>query len=183
MSKNEIWKDVPGYNGIYQASNFGEVRRTIFKNGTSEFPKIKVLKKCLNSHGYFCVDLSIGNSSKTIKVSRIVASTFCSNPHGYNVVNHIDADKTNDSADNLEWCSIRMNCEHASDLGLYSSGKNRKKPVIRSDGLIFESISMAAEYSGASKTTIRDIVDGKHKTFNGYGFSAYHGEEQIWGKI
>lgn len=106
---NEIWKDVAGYEGLYEISNLGRVRS---KNG--------ILKPQKRQHGYLGIMLYGKGGHKrgfrTFSVHRLVAEAFIPNPNGYPEVNHIDEDKTNNRADNLEWVSRIQNCHHGTAL-------------------------------------------------------------------
>lgn len=104
----EIWKDIPNYEGLYQASNFGRIKSLIKHNGTDE----RILKQCLCSKGYLYVGLSKNNSSRTIKVHVLIAMAFKGHrPDGTHrvVVDHKDNNKLNNRADNLNLISNREN--------------------------------------------------------------------------
>lgn len=97
----EIWRDIEGYEGLYQVSNFGRVR-----NGKKE-----ILKNSLKNGGYNYVSLRKNKISKQQYVHRIVAKAFILNvkPKHFIVVNHIDCNKSNNSVENLEWCTQKHN--------------------------------------------------------------------------
>lgn len=127
---NDIWKDIQGYEGLYQVSNKGNVRsldRWIDReNQPGYFLKGKVLRPRTGKNGYKYVVLSKNGERRTLTVHRLVASVFLSNPNGFNVVNHIDGEKTNNEAYNLEWCSYSDNTLHAIKEGLIDHKKNEK---------------------------------------------------------
>lgn len=135
---DEIWKDIKGYEGIYQVSNLGKVRsvhRIIKYNGKGKgggihtYPSI-VLKQCLNTVGYYQVSLSVNNSRKRHTVHRLVAAAFCVHPSGKNYVNHIDGNYLNNKAENLEWLSSAENVRHAIVNGfheVYGEDSHRAK--------------------------------------------------------
>lgn len=112
----EIWKPIIRVNGLYSVSNFGRVRnneRTA--RGTSGLPRPvheRILKQGI-TRGYSHVGLSIYGKVKTYRVANLVATEFCKRPKGCNVVNHIDFNRQNNCADNLEWCTQEYNIEHA----------------------------------------------------------------------
>jgi hypothetical protein len=116
----EIWKDIPGYEGLYQVSSHGNVKsldRYIYhkKNKTNRFYKgsVKHLRK--NTEGYLMVGLSKGKGVvKTYNVHRLVAISFF-NINSLNVVNHIDGNKLNNKLNNLEIVNHRENLCHAVD--------------------------------------------------------------------
>ncbi len=123
----EIWKDVPGYEGLYLVSNFGNVKSLprkvsyINKYGkeTSTICGGNILSKTKTGQGwktdnyYLSVMFTVGNKSKRMLVHRLVAAAFIPNPDNLPQVNHIDGDKTNNRVDNLEWCTMNHNMEHA----------------------------------------------------------------------
>ncbi len=117
---NEIWKDIPGYEGIYQVSNLGSIKRLPLGK---QWPSRKThnnLRVLRDRNGYLSVNLSRENSTKWWLVHRLVAIAFIPNPQGYPCVNHKDENKRNNRADNLEWCSYEYNAN-------YGLGRERQK--------------------------------------------------------
>lgn len=114
----EIWRDICGYEGLYQVSNCGRVKR--FHKTTPP----RILKPGLNTWGYLKVSLSRNNENETQNIHRLVAQAFIPNPDGKPQVNHKDGDKTNNCVDNLEWCTHEENNRHAIATGLRSVGEN-----------------------------------------------------------
>jgi hypothetical protein len=112
-TNNTDWVDIIGFIGIYQVSQYGQVRR-IYKN-----KKIKILKQSLTSSGYLSVGLCLNNKSKTTHVHSLVAKHFI-NKVG-DVVNHIDSNKLNNSVSNLEWVTVRENTTHSMKLNSKTS--------------------------------------------------------------
>jgi hypothetical protein len=112
----EIWKDIPGFES-YQASSHGRIRskaRTSTgrsRSGNAFIRHIEggPIKPRLSNAGY----LRCMIERKTVLVHRIIAATFVENPSSLPCVNHIDGDKNNNSAANLEWCTHQFNTEHA----------------------------------------------------------------------
>ncbi len=123
----EIWKDIADYEGLYQVSNYGNVRR-ISRYGRKWVRNCKCKK---TRDGYFESTLVKNSKPKSIRTHRLVAIAFCENPHNKKEVNHIDGNKRNNRADNLEWVTSSENQKHAYKLGLQkvSGGalSNRKK--------------------------------------------------------
>jgi hypothetical protein len=91
----------------------------------------KFLKPSYDKQGYARVGLSIGNyKTKTIKIHRLIAETFISNPFNKTDVNHIDGNKSNNDVSNLEWCTRSENCKHAFSIGLNKISDSQKKRFI-----------------------------------------------------
>ncbi len=107
----EIWKDIEGYEGLYQVSNLGDVRSLKYAGGN----KVKILKQG-NVNGYKRVSLHKNNKQKNYFVHRLVAMTFIPNPNNLPLVNHKDENKTNNSVDNLEWCTQKYNINYGSAI-------------------------------------------------------------------
>lgn len=120
----EVWKDIQGYEGIYQISNLGRAKsleRLIpCAYGMRKIPE-KIMKPALNTDGYWRVKLIKGELKKNRKVHRLVAEAFIPNPEGKRCVNHIDGNKNNNCVDNLEWVTHKENMEHAAENGLTTS--------------------------------------------------------------
>ena len=116
-SEWEVWKPIDGYVGEYQVSNLGRIRSLNIQvwNGKVNYTKKgRILKPGLSGTGYYTVSLR----GKTHKVSRLVAIAFCSGYKDGLVVNHINGNKKEDYANNLEWISYGSNNLHASKTGL-----------------------------------------------------------------
>ena len=118
----EVWKDIQGYEGLYQVSNQGRVRsldRTVKRRNQPDLPVAgKVLSPRIGKNGYSYVILSKEAKGKTANIHRLVAEAFLDKPEGCNVVNHIDGNKENNACNNLEWCDSSKNNKHAFDTGL-----------------------------------------------------------------
>lgn len=125
MINREVWKSVVGYEGIYEISNFGNVRslpRLIKRKGGDYFDKGCVLAKSKTTTGYWKVELSVSGKRRSCKVHRLVAAAFINNPDNKPMVNHMDGNPLNNHVDNLEWCTQSENMRHAYDNGLRKCG-------------------------------------------------------------
>ena len=114
----EEWRDIKGYDGIYQVSNRGNVRsldrRVVnHRGGTTRWCEGKMISPFDNGHGYLVVSLSMGMARKNHYVHRLVAETFLSNQECKPVVNHKDYNTHNNHVSNLEWCTQHENVAHS----------------------------------------------------------------------
>lgn len=171
-------KDVQGYEGHYRVDELGNVYSA--KRG-----KAKMLLPFLNSCGYPTVALCVNGKESYKTVHRLVATAFIPNPDNLPQVNHINGDKTDNRAANLEWVTAGDNQRHAYATGLkvpvYQSPKTRGRAVIRSDGAIFDSIRQAARATGCDHTHVSEICRGKgpNKTAKGYSFAFLEGGASV----
>lgn len=140
----EFWKDVAGYEGIYQASNQGRIRSLdrerefVGRNQTGKpftytrKHKGKILAGGLDKNGYrIGVFYDKDGKRRTHKFHRLIAQTLIPNPDNLPEVNHDDGNKQNNEISNLEWTTTRKNIQHAFDTGLKES--YGKKPVVMLD--------------------------------------------------
>jgi len=123
--KREIWKDIKGFEGWYQVSNLGNVRRVAPVNGS---PRCKNLKPWINTRGYSHVTLNVCCKKTVFRLHRLVAEHFIGDPLPEQTdVNHIDGDKQNNAVSNLEWCTRSENMSHAIKTGLFNPRTGRRK--------------------------------------------------------
>ena len=139
----EIWKDIAGYDGLYQISNFGKIksRKRLVANrfGMRECGGITI--KLSNNKGYSRVCLCKNNKKRGFLVHRLVAIHFIPNVDNKPCVNHKDGDKQNNYSDNLEWCTHSENNKHAFNVlgrkpsltgaGKYRADGHNSKPIIQ----------------------------------------------------
>lgn len=110
----EIWKDIEGYEGLYQVSNLGRVKslERVLKHG--HLWKGKMLKLLEHGGGYKKVNLSKDGKNKQFYVHRLVAQTFIPNSDNLTEVNHKDENPSNNRVDNLEWCTASYNINYGT---------------------------------------------------------------------
>ena len=117
----EIWKDITGYEGYYQVSNFGNVKsldRIIYISNIPRKRKSMLLKAKISGSGYYQVCLQKESIRLYPLVHRLVAETFLHKDKNKLYVNHIDGSKINNNVDNLEWVTQSENQLHAYKIGL-----------------------------------------------------------------
>lgn len=156
----EVWKDIEGYEGLYQVNQFGEIKSLCGK-------KERMLKSCKNKDGYLKIYLYKNGHKKGYYVHRLVAKAFCDGYEEGLQVNHIDEDKTNNYYLNLEWCTCKYNINHGTHNERSSEGHKKKVRCIDLD-IIFDSVGKAGEYMGCDYTNISRCVRGVQKTTCGY---------------
>lgn len=157
----EIWREIEGYDGKYQVSNLGR----IWSNKSKQY-----LKSYPANHGYLRLTLyGADGKPKGESHHRLVARAFCPNPNGYTEVNHIDEDKTNNNASNLEWCSRERNCNHGTRN---SRGAAKRCVAIRciETGQEYSSTRAAAKELGCGRTGITKQLKGVIRTTGGHTF-------------
>lgn len=118
----EIWKDIEGYEGLYQVSNLGRVRgiEKLVRSKHSSIKTVKARLLNLSSYkvGYQYITLSSGGFRRKHKIHRLVATAFIPNTQNKREVNHINGIKFDNRHDNLEWCTSSENQKHAYRIGL-----------------------------------------------------------------
>jgi len=122
----EIWKDVEGYEGIYEVSNYGKIKTLKRISGTCHRKDKELSINRLTKDGYIHVALAKGDRIKEDRLHQVVARHFVENTENKPTVNHIDGNKLNNRADNLEWSTRHEQLQHAYNLGL-------KKPKMGTD--------------------------------------------------
>ena len=157
---NEVWKDIPGYENLYQASNLGNIRTVEGKTTNNarrqgRVWKQRVLKpkKRMRKNGSYDyrVELWKDGDHKTLLVSRLVAMTWCDGYKENLTVNHIDGNPKNNIPSNLEWVTRRENIQKGYSAGLYSSCTKKCKITWSDNEKEFRSYSDASEFLGMNK--------------------------------
>ena len=167
----EIWKDIVGYEGLYQVSNMGRVR-------SFKYNKVRILKPLSTNNGYLHVNLRKNNSVKGLLIHRLVAQAFLENPNNFPQVNHKDENKTNNIVSNLEWCDVKYNNNYGSrnkkaSIKMLNHHKI-SKVVLQIDKNtnvvinIFPSLIEAQRQTGCWQQHICKCCKGKLKTSGGY---------------
>lgn len=186
----EEWKDIKGFEGIYQVSNYGIIKSLDRYDSRNRFRKGRIMPLLLNTDGYFQLKLCKDGRYNTVAVHRIVAKHFLEYPIDGKIyeVNHIDRDRTNNRVDNLEYLTHKENVRHSSITGSYSrfgDRNSRAVKILMTDNLTGNKIKfntiddcckcLKEEMQTETKeTSIRDSIRkcliNKTKYFNRYEF-------------
>lgn len=186
------WKDVIGFEGLYQVSDDGRVRslprlKICGFNGKQSVQKGRILKPGHTNHGYAFVNLVKDGKSKPHYIHRLVAQAFIPNPLNLPYVNHKDENPKNNAVWNLEWCTPKYNAN-------YGTAKERAAEAVRANnpsiyntpvtnittGEQFNSISEACDFYGFSNSkrdTIKRCCEGQYATVEGYNWKYTHDED------
>lgn len=161
--QNEIWKDVAGYDGLYQISSIGRFR---------SFAKKKTVTKygIKNKDGYYVTSMMKKGIRHIVTIHRLVAIHFIPNPENKQCINHKNGIKTDNRVENLEWCTTQENTEHAKINNLILKGENNPKSIFTEEQVreikrkykknVYSQNMLARDYN-CSRSAICHIVMGK----------------------
>ena len=178
--KEEIWKDIPGYEGLYQVSNFGRVKSLDkwvnykLKPGKLYLCKGRILKLCKRPNGYIFVGLWKNKKLITPGVHQLVAQAFIPNPKNLSCINHKDENKENNKVDNLEWCTHKYNSNYGTSAKRISQSRlgeknpRCKKVLCVETGEVFPYIMKAAEVKHIRYQDIGKVCNGKKAYAGGF---------------
>lgn len=126
VAPTEYWVNIPHTKGLYQISNFGQIKR-----------EGKIIKANISPNGYAYLDISIDNYRETIRPHRVMAKVFLPNPLSYTQVNHKNGNKIANWIENLEWCSPKQNMAHSYKQGTHQRDKRGKyKKCLKKEKLL-----------------------------------------------
>jgi len=163
--QQELWRAIPEYEGYYEVSNMGRVRSLDRIDGNGKSFKGRVLAQTETVYGYYRVRLCKDGKPRSFMVHRLVAQAFKLISGDSHEVNHLDGDKKNCKADNLQWCNKSENLQHAYDTGLIQKKLSNKdvafirkyyKPRDKKYGA-----TALAKRFGVSKQQIHNVLSGR----------------------
>jgi hypothetical protein len=194
----EIWKDIKGYEGLYQVSNLGRI-----KSFHPRYKHTRILKLHKRTNGYTFASLHKNKQLYQPDIHRLVAEAFVENPNpaNYNYVLHLDDDITNNIFTNLKWGTQKENCNTERHRKLLSKAMSKKTGVLNNfyghkhtqktkdkirkahgkkvvcDGLIFNSIKECANYININPVYLRQYLNGTIKTLKNTDKKPYYYEK------
>lgn len=176
MNTNEIWKEIPGYEGYYEVSNFGNfrsIRRLIKykKNGLRVYPSKTLLTETTKDN-YQRIVLMKNGIKKRFMCHRLVAITFIPNVNNKPCVNHIDGNKSNNNVTNLEWVTSKENAIHAFKNNLshkhYINSTNVKLKCIETNEIFISAKDASRKLKLDYTNLLRNIK--KSNSYKNYHF-------------
>lgn len=195
----EIWKDIEGYEGLYQVSNLGKVKSLERKDRYGRTFKEKIKQLQVDKDGYLRTSLWKEKNGSLKQVHRLVAVAFIPNEENKPIVNHIDGNKQNNNVKNLEWCTNSENDLHAYRLGLRTVNKTGEGRFGKLNGASraiymldknsnkilkkFESLADAGRFLGRNANQMSHIaaqIRGERRT--AYGYKWRYAEDEIHNK-
>ena len=156
----EEWRPVKEYEGLYEVYNMGRVR-------SLHTSQVRILKPSMNHSGYTNVWLHKDGTRISKRVHRLVATAFIRNPNNYEVVNHKDGNKKNNTVDNLEWCTRSYNTKHAYHNELMNRDTQKESVILYKRYGEYKSITKAAEALGVAPGSLSHAI---HKNSSIHGF-------------
>ena len=185
--EKEIWKDIEGFEGLYQISTYGRVKslgRYVerVRCGKSEksgklWINEKIMSPVTCGTGYLSVALCKNSKITHKMIHRLVAIAFIPNPNNLSQVNHKDENKTNNHIDNLEWCTDLYNKHYGTGRqrqaeslkGKYINSKNPNAHAVICEGIIYPSIKECAEHYGIKPNTLYDVLSRTNRPYKKWG--------------
>lgn len=173
----EQWRNVRNFEGLYEVSNMGRLRRVAgyVKNGktTKKYVECHIKIPYVNNkrNGYIYYMLYKNNKLYTRQIHRLVAEAFIPNPNNLPQVNHIDGNKDNNTVNNLEWCSDIENKRHAWKHGLYTSDHKKQKIKCLENGHIYNSVIECSQELSIDRRSVFRQLKGNLKHVKGYTFT------------
>lgn len=185
MSKEvEEWKPVVGYEGLYEVSDWGNVRSLDVylpsKGGSLALRRGRQLKQYLDKDGYCRVGIHKGGKESTVGVHQLVALAFIPNPENLPIIDHINGIRNDNRVENLRWFTVKLNnsteqAKHKKSLAAFKR-KDNKKIIYQYtlDGELvaeYESTSEAERVKGYGRSALSKCALGKQGTSYGYIWS------------
>ncbi len=163
----EIWKDIKGYEGLYQSSNLGRIKSlTSYVNhhrGDKRINNGQIIKQYIGNTGYYRVRLSKKNIVKNHSVHKLVAMAYIPNPQNKPCINHKNLNKQINIPENLEWCTYSENMKHAYKMGALSKKGEKHHLTILKDSDI---LKIRELYKNNTQTKIAELFNMDQSTIS-----------------
>lgn len=173
--QEEIWKDIKGWEGLYQVSNLGRVKSLprFRKTQSGYVSKERILRPrvCGKDREYLAVSLNKDNYIKQKRIHILVAEAFIPNPNNHTEINHKDENKGNNCVENLEWCSRSYNVNYGKRIEKQRAHLIKKVAQYDLNGNllnVYDSFYDAAKAVGGNSANISHVVKGDNKTHKGF---------------
>ena len=163
---SEVWRDIKGYEGLYQVSDQGRVKSLERKDRFGRVIKERILRPSVGVRGYLYVDLCAGGKRKRLRVHRLVGEAFLLRAEGKDAINHKDEDKTNNNVWNLEWVSHKENCNFGTRNERIAKANSKPVAQYTKDGELvktWSSLTEIGKQTGFSIGNISQVANGKYK--------------------
>lgn len=160
----EKWKDIKNYEGLYQISNLGRVKKINKSN-------IIICKPSIDTSGYKQIVLTKNKKRKSYKIHRLIAQAFIPNPNNLPQINHKDENKLNNDVSNLEWCTLQYNCNYGSrNYRCTRHRQHRVQQYNKQNNLVREYLSLkeAEKITKIKYQQISRCCRNKQKSAGGY---------------
>lgn len=175
--EEEIWRDIPEYEGLYQASNLGRIRsldREVIQwnrySNVKVIYKGKILSLKIGNRGYLICSLTKNGKAKSQIVHRLIAMTFLENFDKNLTVDHIDCNKLNNRIDNLRMVTIKKNIQLSYENHLHNLTKVGQYDLQDNLLEIYESVADASRKNDCSSQLIKNCCDNKKHCLTGKGY-------------
>lgn len=189
MICDEVWKDIPNYENIYQVSNLGRIKSLRYWSNGGYIYKERILKPRLSKNGYLRITLRKNNNSKDFYIHRLVGECFLEKPNYKCEINHKDTIRTNNVYSNLEWCTHKENQNNpisiAKQIGKnnHMYGKNNYnennsyKIICIETGICYKSIREASKITKIPYSSIQSHLTGRLLHAGGLHWKKYNKKE------
>lgn len=171
----EEWRDIEGYEGLYQVSNLGRIKSLPRKTGNQHCKREHIKTLGIDKDSYLKVTLYNHGKNKTYRIHKLVAIHFIENPNNLPIINHKNEIRSDNRAENLEWCTCKYNVNYG-ECAYKKSKALSKKVICVTTGKVFNSIKEAASYYNIkNKSDISRVCKGE-RNYCG----ELNGEKLVW---
>ena len=171
----EIWKDIEGYEGLYQVSNMGNVKslgryRKTKHNGVA-WLKEKIMKPKIGKNGYYEISLMKNGKHKSHIIHRLVAKAFIPNPENKPCIDHINTNRFDNRIENLRWCTQKENLNNPISVEKQQNDPKKSKPILvikKGEIVMFFPSASEAGRKGFTLSSVTECARGEKKHHKGY---------------